>query len=108
MKPDDDASYYDAEFEIEGLAPIEESEDSYDSGGATKGSEERLAGLGANEHASRSMVVIRPLAGRIRLAGRSVRRRAWMWGRRRQARWARRPRITRPESRLPFFFFRLI
>ncbi|EJD01512.1 Pkinase-domain-containing protein [Fomitiporia mediterranea MF3/22] len=64
MIPDDDASYYDDEGEIEGLAPIEESEDSYDSGAATKGSEERLSGAGArlgmNDEASHSTVVIRP------------------------------------------------
>lgn len=62
MIPDDDASYY--EEEPEGLAPIEESEDSYDSGGATKGSDEQLSGagsrLGMNEAASHSTVVIRP------------------------------------------------
>lgn len=32
MIPDDDASHYGEEVEIEGLAPIEESEDSYDEG----------------------------------------------------------------------------
>lgn len=90
MIPDDDASYYDEEVEIEGLTPIEESGDSYDSGGVTKGSEEHLAGHGANEHASRSTVVIRPLAGRDKLGGKELRRRTWMWGRWMQM-WGRRP-----------------
>ncbi|KAL5527754.1 hypothetical protein ACEPAG_6555 [Sanghuangporus baumii] len=62
MIPDDDASYYDDE--LEGLAPIEESEDSYDSGAATKGSDDPFSGsggrLGMNDAASHSTVVIRP------------------------------------------------
>ncbi|KAL5530060.1 hypothetical protein ACEPAF_6317 [Sanghuangporus sanghuang] len=62
MIPDDDASYYDEE--LEGLAPIEESEDSYDSGAATKGSDDPFSGsggrLGMNDAASHSTVVIRP------------------------------------------------
>lgn len=35
----------------------------------TKGSKERFAGLGANEHASRSTVVIHSLAGRDTFGG---------------------------------------
>ncbi|THH05623.1 hypothetical protein EW145_g4657 [Phellinidium pouzarii] len=67
MIPDEDTLYDDEEVEIEGLAPIEESEDSYDSGAATKGSDEQYgaaaARLGLNDAATRSTVVIRS-AGR--------------------------------------------
>ena len=67
MIPDDDASFYDDEGDtLEGLAPIAESEDSYDSSAATKGSGE-MNRLGSNEAASHSTVIIKPvttIAGR--------------------------------------------
>lgn len=57
MIPDEDF----IEEEEEGLAAIEESEDSFDSGAATKGSEEPLggSGIGVNDGASHSTVIIR-------------------------------------------------
>ena len=60
MIPDDDASYYDEEVDTEGLAPIAESEDSYDSGAATKGSEERVpgSGIGVNTDAAQSNTMV--------------------------------------------------
>lgn len=57
MIPDEDF----IEEEEEGLAAIEESEDSFDSGAATKGSEEPLggSGIGVNDGAAHSTVIIR-------------------------------------------------
>ena len=64
MIPDDDASYYDDDG-LEGLAPIEESEDSYDSSAATKGSDDPFSAmgvgrLGMNDAAAHSTIVIKP------------------------------------------------
>ncbi|KAH8118693.1 Pkinase-domain-containing protein [Phellopilus nigrolimitatus] len=76
MVPDEDDPYYDEDVDIEGLAPIEESEDSYDTGGATKGSDEHhgnaAARLGQNDAASHSTVVIRPPIGRNSFDGKNV------------------------------------
>lgn len=57
-----DEDYEESVYEEEalGLAAIEESEDSYDTGGATKGSEDALPnGIGVNDAAAHSTVVIR-------------------------------------------------